>query len=112
VQQWPPAGYADPYARSRTAYPERFFTYDTVTGEILPKENLSPGRYRKARRTIDDLRLDEWHHLRKRLVWLRLISEIIPDDPAEMTAESEALRAHYCSRTIPSSSITRGWLAE
>ena len=48
VQQRPPVGYVDPCARSRTAaFPERFFTYDTVTGEILPKEDLSPGRYRK-----------------------------------------------------------------
>ena len=112
LDKWPPAGYVDPCARSRTAHPERFFTYDTLTGEILPKEDLSPGRYRKARQTIDDLRLNEWHHLRKRLVWLRLLSEIIPDDPAEMTAESEELRAHYCSRTTPFSIITRGWLAE
>ena len=112
LDKWPPAGYVDPCARSRTAHPERFFTYDTLTGEILPKGNLSPGRYRKARQTIDDLRLNDWHHLRKRLVWLRLISEVIPDDPAEMTAESEELRAHYCSRTTPFSSITRGWLAE
>ena len=112
LDKWPPAGYADPCARSRPAHPERFFTFDFLTGEILPKEGLSPARRRKAQDTIDDLRLNEWHHLRKRLVWLRLISEIIPGDPAEMTDESEEQRAHYCSRAAPYSSITRQWLSE
>ena len=112
LNKWPPRGYVDPCARSRPARPERFFTFDTLTGEMLPRKGLSRERRRKAQTTIDDLRLNEWHHLRKRLEWLRLISAIIPDDPAEMTADSEELRIHYCSRPAPVSSITRQWLSE
>ena len=112
LDKWPPRGYVDPCARSRGARPEHFFSFDILTGEILPKEGLSRARHRKAQGTIDDLRLNEWHHLRKRLLWLQLISAIIPGDPAEMTAESEEERAHLASRTTPHSSITRRWLSE
>ena len=73
---------------------------------------LSPAHRRKAQSTIDDLRLNEWHHLRKRLVWLRLVSAAILDETAEMTAESEEQRAHVASRTTPYSSITLWWLSE
>ena len=112
LDKWPPRGYVDPCARSRGARPEHFFSFDILTGEILPTEGLSRARHRKAQGTIDDLRLNEWHHLRKRLLWLQLISAIIPGDPAEMTAESEEERAHLASRTTPHSSITRRWLSE
>ena len=111
-EKWPPRGYADPCARSRGARPEHFFSFDILTGEILPKEGLSRARRRKAQRTIDELRLNEWHHLKNRLEWIQLISAIIPDEPAEMTAESEEQRAHFVSRTTPYSSVTRRWLSE
>ena len=110
--KWPPQGYVDPCARSRSARPELFFSFDTLTGEVLPKEGLSPARRRKAQNTIDDLRLNEWHHLRKRLGWLQLISAAFPDEPVEMTAELEIQRAHFASRSTPFSSITRRWLSE
>ena len=110
--RWPPRGYVDPCARSRGARPERFFSFDLVTGEILPEEGLSRARRQKAQDTIDDLRLNEGHHLKKRLEWLQLIAAIIPDDPAEMTGESEEERAHFASRATPFSSITRRWLSE
>ena len=110
--KWPPRGYVDPCAGSRSVRPEHFFSFDILTGEILPKEGLTPARRRKAQSTIDDLRLNEWHQLRKRLVWLHLISAAIPGEPTEMTAESEKQRAHFASRTTPYSSITRRWLSE
>ena len=111
-EKWPPRGYVDPCAKSRGARPEHFFSFDLLTGEILPKEGLSRARRRKAQRTIDDLRLNKRHHLKKRVIWLHLFSAIIPDEPDEMTAESEEQRAHFASRTIPHSSITRRWLSE
>ena len=111
-ERWPPRGYVDPCARSRYARPERFFTFDVVTGEILPKEGLTPGRRRKAQTTIDDLRLNEWHHLKNRLEWLQLMSAIIPDEPAELTAAQEKLRAKYFSRLTPYSSVTRHWISK
>ena len=111
-EKWPPRGYVDPCARSRGARPEHFFSFDLLTGEILPKEGLSRARRRKAQSTIDDLRLNEWHHLKNRVGWLHLISAIIPDEPDEMTVESEEQRARFASRTTPHSSITRRWLSE
>ena len=111
-ERWPPWGYVDPCARSRPARPERFFTFDAVTGEILPKEGLTLGRRRKAQTMIDDLRLNEWHHLKNRLEWLQLMSAIIPENAAELTVEQEELRAHYSSRLTPYSSVTRHWLSK
>ena len=111
-QRWPPRGYVDPCARSRPARPERFFTFDSETGEILPKEGLIPGRRRKAQMTIDDLRLNEWHHLKNRLVWLQLISACISNEPDELTAEQKKSRAYWSSRMTRYSSITRHWLSE
>ena len=111
-EKWPPRGYVDPCAKSPRAHPEHFFNFDLLTGEILPKEGLSRARRRKAQSTIDDLRLNEWHHLRNRLWMLEVISALIPDDPAEMTAESEEWRADLSSRTTRYTSITRQWLSE
>ena len=111
-EKWPLGGYVDPCAKSGGERPEHFFFFDTLTGEILPKEGLSSAHRRKAQSTIDDLKLNEWHHLRKRLQWLQLISAAIPDEPAEMTAESEERRAHFASCATAYSSITRQWLAE
>ena len=111
-ETWPSWGYVNPCATSRPARPERYFTFDVVTGEILPKEGLSPDCRRKAQTTIDDLRLNELHHLRKRCEWLKLIAAIIPDEAAEMTVERDELRAHFSSRLTPYSSVTRHWISE
>ena len=53
--QWPPGGYADPCARSRSARPEGFFDFDVVTGEMVPRTGLSRARRAKALRTIGSL---------------------------------------------------------
>lgn len=111
-EKWPPRGYVDPCARSIDARPEQFFAFDMLTGEILPKEGLSRARRRKAQVTIDDMRLNEWHHLKGRRLWLEVFSAAVPDEPAELTAESEELCALCASRTTPYSSIARQWLSE
>ena len=35
--KWPDGGYIDPCANSLKARPERYFTFDTLTGELLPE---------------------------------------------------------------------------
>jgi hypothetical protein len=50
----------------------------------MPKAGLSPARRKKAARMIVDLRLNEHHHLRKRRDRLRLISEMLPENPTDM----------------------------
>lgn len=73
-ERWPPRWYVDPCARSRSALPEQFFTFDSLTGEVIPRESLSPVRRKKAMQMIDDLRLNDLHHLRKRRTWIWLVS--------------------------------------
>ena len=62
--KWPTGGYVDPCATSPR--PESFFDFDTLTGEIVPKEGLGSTRRRVAQTMIDDLKLNEHHHLRNR----------------------------------------------
>jgi hypothetical protein len=50
-----------------------YFAFDTMTAEIVPRETLQAGRRRKAARMIDDLRLNNYHHLKKRVHWLSAI---------------------------------------
>ena len=110
--KWPPGGYVNPCAKSRPARPEIFFGFDIETGEILPKTNLSAKRRRKAQNTIEELGLNEWHHLKNRVEWLHLVSAIIPDDPTDLEFNDREMRAHFVSRTTPYSSIIRTWLSE
>ena len=102
----------NPCAMSRSARPETYFAFDTQTEEILPSELLSSDDRYKAQVTIDDLGINEWHHLKNRLEWIQLVSAIITDDTDSLTASVEIDRAHFASRTTPFSSITRAWLSE
>ena len=112
LDKWPAGGYVNPCARSRPAHPEQYFRFDTQTGEILPKEDLSPRRRIKAQRTIDDLRLNEWHHLRERVGWLRVISMVIVVGSDNSASDIEEYRAYFASRTTRYSSIARVFLSE
>ena len=112
ANKWPAGGYVDPSARSTAFRPDNYFCYDTQTGEILPNMRLSHGRSKKAQRTIEDLRMNDLHHLKNRRDWLRLISALLPDVPANLTTGTEAEIAHFASRSAPLSSITRAFLCE
>ena len=83
--KWPPSGFIDPCTSSTAGRPENYFTFDTETGEILPRAGLSSGRRTKAVRMIDDLRLNASHHLKPRQRWAviirRALSAMGPDDP-------------------------------
>ena len=73
--KWPTGGYVDPCATSPR--PESFFDFDTLTGEIVPKEGLGSTRRRVAQTMIDDLKLNEHHHLRnrrERVSWVDLVT--------------------------------------
>ena len=45
---------------------EGYFTFDTQTGEIIPRPNMSLERHDRAQSMIMDLRLNAFHHLQKR----------------------------------------------
>lgn len=109
--QWPPGGYVDPCARTWPARPEKFFTYDTVTGELLPQTGLTARRRQKASQTIDDLGLNDEHHLKKRLHLLAMLNEIsrtLADKPDEIL---KRLRP-FTRRNQLLSSLVRVFLAE
>ena len=110
--KWPPGGYVDPCAKSSAARPEKYFTFDTETGEILPKEDLSPRRRYKALTMIEDLRLNEWHHLQSRVMWLWMISQIIPSEHDSLTPDVKKQMAVLESRNSEYSSVARTWLSE
>ncbi|MCH7813832.1 MAG: TIGR02646 family protein [Planctomycetes bacterium] len=107
--RWPPGGYIDPCAKSRSAQPESYFTFDTVTGELLPKPGLTAARRRKAVNMIRDLGLNAWHHLGVRIAQLRLVEQALAgragDDPFR-----EGFLKLVTSRETTLSSITRAWL--
>ena len=109
---WPLSGYVDPCSDSVQDRPENFFRFDTGTGEILPRLELSSDRKDKAQETIDDLCLNRGHHLRERLEWLQLVSGAIPEDPSYQAPDDESYRSFLTSRATKLSSITRAWLVE
>ena len=110
--KWPAMGYIDPCKRAREHRPERYFTFDTETGEILPKDDLSGHRRRKAQRMIDDLDLNNIQHLKSRLEWLDLASGAFPSAPNQLNPTQQRQVAHYSSSAAPLSSITRVWLCK
>ena len=107
--RWPTGGYVDPCAKSQQARPERYFTFDTQTGEILPRRGLSLGRRKKAWRTIDILQLNGRHHLRNRVLRLRVLSAYEDLSPLGIP---RTILAILVSRSTALSSVTRTWLFE
>ena len=110
--KWPPFGYVDPCAKSGPARPERFFIFDTLTGEIEPGAALSPGRRKKAVQTIEELRLNEQHHLEKRLEWVELALMLLTafEDPQSPVTRNSL--GWLVARETQLSSITRTAFAE
>ena len=111
-EKWPDDGYVDPCAVSESQRPESYFMFNTRNGAITPFRDLDTDRFDKAQRMIDDLKLNDLHHLVARIVRLRMLAAGIPDDPVEATERSEALRRGFASRGSDLSSLARVWLAE
>ncbi len=111
-EKWPPGGYVDPCAKSRSAQPESYFDFQTATGRIFPKQGLSARRHSKAQRMIDNLGLNDWHHLKNRVEWLELVSKAVPTNPDDETPETKAIRDKLISRDSQLSSVVRTWLSQ
>ena len=112
LNKWPAAGYVDPCATSKLERPECHFVFDTQTGLISPHESLSSHRRHLANGTIRALRLNDSHHLKKRILWLLLFSSGMPEDPKALTANTAKRLVHFASREMQFSSIVRAWLFE
>ena len=106
--KWPIGGYVNPCAKSKPARPENFFTFDTTTGEIIPKPGLTPTRYAKAQIMIESLGLNEDFHLERRLQWLWAISEMLRTN---LDIQDSTL-SKLVARNTELSSLARVWLAE
>ncbi len=72
---WPDTGYVDPGATNEEERPERYFDYDTETGEIIPMLGLPSEARERAQRTIDDLGLNKLDVRFYRLDWTRRFIE-------------------------------------
>ena len=111
-KKWPELGYVDPCAFSKRARPEVHFSFDTTTGELLPKDGLDSLQHRKAQNTIDDLGLNDRHHLKKRTDWVQRVSESFQSRPGNLTETEERQRKYLSSYAAPFSSIVNIWLSE
>ena len=109
-EKFPRQGYVNPCAATASNWPEAFFGFDFVTGEILPRAGLSRGARQKAQATIDDLGLNDHHQLLERLDWLEDLKDVLasksPGDP-----KLRNVIQRVTARDAPLSSLTRAFLA-
>ena len=109
---WPVGGYVDPCSRLGPGAPESYFVFDTQTGFISPNRTLNRYHRVKAQRTIDDLGLNDFHHLKKRVHWLVLFSALLEQDPYVLHDSTKEILKHIASRRFECSSVVLAWLAE
>ena len=112
LDKWPADGYVDPCAIADSERPERYFFFNTKTGHITPKRNLPPKSFLKAQETIEDLGLNDMHHLRIRVALLELLPARIPINPGCLTSNFNQDVLRFASRDRPLSSLRRAWLSE
>ena len=110
--KWPAAGYVNPCATSIFERPENFFDFDTMTGEIVPKGGLSSRNRRAAQTMIDDLKLNEHHHLKNRLERVFWVDQATTDSPNNPDFRLQHIRQWLASRDTAFSSIARTRLVE
>ena len=108
--QWPRDGYVDPCARRKSDRPEEYFTYDTVTCQIVPRRGLTALRKRRAQTMIDDLGLNRHHHLSRRTKYLKVIREAC--QRLGGGERDRAVIAVLISRDMLDSSLVRVWLQQ
>lgn len=107
-ETWIKGGYIDPCFKSKPKA-EAFFEFDVETGQIAPSRTLSAANFRRARDMRDQLRLNAYHHLKKRLRWLNILEEALAggDDSRRVV-----LMALVISRKEEFSSISRAYLKQ
>lgn len=110
-EKWPTDGYVDPCARIRSSRPEQFFDFDVKTGEIIPKAGLTRRRWEKATRMIDDLKLNAHHHLRRRLLWIAMVSKVLKGEYEDDPGHADFVE-RVTARDCPLSSVARSFLAQ
>lgn len=108
-EKWPYTGYVDPCAAEISERPERYFDYNHDTGEIIPKAGLPQVAQDKARRTAEDLGLNERDMRVSRIRWIeRFRDELSQNDVAEWMRIVDG----YVDATEEYCGITRMFLAQ
>lgn len=110
-EKWPRQGYVFPCNPRRGQRPEDYFTFDTKTGEIVPRPDLDTRRWNKAKRMSDDLGLNRHHQLTRRLHWVYLVGEAVTSASGDGARVDDIVRS-VTARHFPLSSITRVMLRE
>ena len=101
--RWPDIGYVDPCADNATERPERYFDYDTDTGQIAPKSGLSGNARRKASYTIRDLGLNRLDVMLYRQRWiLKFRSDVL-----ELPASNRQAFIEFMTGEVPYAGTTR-----
>ena len=96
----------NPCESSEANRPESHFVFDTLTGEILARPGLPSIRHLRALNTRDLIKLNNYHHLKKRMEWLTAISIALQG------SKRDALIAEVMRPDRELYSITRQYLAD
>ena len=107
--KWPAEGYVDPCAKSMDQRPEAYFTFDILTGSMLPRKGLSSERHVRAATMIKDLDLNGRSHLLERMRVMGCLSLMAKIPNHEHRSHAFATLS---SRSWPLSSVVRIWLRE
>ena len=111
LDKWLPGGYVYPCAEDLSEHPENFFAFNTLTGKLKPKADIYENKRQKAQKTIDDLCLNAWYHVKKRMEWLDFLSRHLDLLIGDYQAEDEFI-SKVSDRGYELSSIARSLLTE
>lgn len=105
-EKWPNFGYIDPCAVKPSQRPEAFFQFDLNLCEIVPMPTLKDRHKARAAQMIEDLDLNAYHHLKRRLHHLLNILEALDgNNPAD--AQHNKYRRRILSKKAPLCSFAR-----
>ena len=80
ADHWPASGFVDPCSADVGKRPEQFFDFDTETGQIIPREDLTNAESQMALDTIQYLGLNKWDLPELRRDWTKNLR----DDMSQM----------------------------
>ena len=102
ADDWPIDGFVDPCDPGISDRPEQYFTYDWLTGEVLPREDVSESSRRRARDTIRALNLNRQDLLDLRFEWVwQFFVDLFDENKVPISARDLFIRAAAGQPTKP-----------
>ena len=102
ADKWSIYGWVDPCDSNDSEHPEQYFTYDWLTGEVLPRGDLSENAQRKAKDTISALNLNRQDLLDLRFEWVwQFFYDLFDDNMVPVSARDLFIRTHTGRPTRP-----------